>query len=137
MCSWKTTLILLISQTFSFFSQLDEPNTENNTGRCIWWWKYTPLLTRNTSCSWKIWCILKDMLTSQIKLLRKVTFFTGRVAEDHHVKMKLDPKFLVEIGRCFPDAFPDPCNINISMMPFITGWYHFEEFKLPSFWDRK
>ena len=61
------------------------------------------------------------MLMSQIKLLRKVTFFTGRVAEDHNVKMKLDPKFLVEIGRRFSDAFPDPCNINISMMPFITG----------------
>ena len=78
----------------------------------------------------KIWCILKDMVRSQIKL--PDDYFPGKEAEDRKEIIKPDCKFVVEFGRCFSDIFPKPCGININMMPFVSGGHHFEEFKLPS-----
>ena len=86
--------------------------------------KGTPHIVR------KIWCILKNMLRSHIKLPND--YFPGKEAEDRKEIIKPDCKFFVESGRCFPDAFPKPCGININMMPFVSGGHHFEEFKVPS-----
>ena len=86
--------------------------------------KGTPHIVR------KVWCILKNMLRSHIKLPND--YFPGKEAEDRKEIIKPDCKFFVESGRCFPDAFPKPCGININMMPFVNGGHHFEEFKVPS-----
>ena len=86
--------------------------------------KGTPHIVR------KIWCILKNIWKSYIKLPND--YFPGKEAEDRKEIIKLDCKFFVEFGRCFPNVFPKPCGISINMMPFVSGGHHFEEFKLPS-----